>query len=85
VEITKSRSRQTNDNALVGSKNGSVIRKMLEYIHIPQRFAFHVNEFNRLHFVPYINYHRPCFFPIIATDDNGKARKNTFMKHDETL
>jgi hypothetical protein len=24
---------------------------------------------------PYINYHRPCFFPEVATDDKGKQRK----------
>ena len=75
VEFTKSRSRQTNDNALVESKNGSVIRKILGYIHIPQRFASHVNDFNTLHLVPYINYHRPCFFPIIEVDAKGKERK----------
>jgi len=43
------------------------------------------DEAYRLHFVPYINYHRRCFFPIIAIRDKGKARKNTFMKHDDTL
>jgi transposase InsO family protein len=75
VELTKSRSRQTNDNALVESKNGSVIRKILGYSHIPQRFATHVNQFNEKHLVPYINYHRPCFFPVIETDDKGKERK----------
>ena len=75
VEFTKSRSRQTNDNALVESKNGSVVRKMLGYTHIPQRFASHVNDFNMLHLVPYINYHRPCFFPITEIDDKGKERK----------
>ena len=75
VELTKSRSRQTNDNALVESKNGSVIRKALGYIHIPQRFAPRVNIFNEAHLVPYINYHRPCFFPVIETDDKGKERK----------
>jgi transposase InsO family protein len=39
IEFTKSRSRQTNDNALVESKNGSVIRKLFGYAHIPQRWA----------------------------------------------
>jgi hypothetical protein len=33
------------------------------------------DEAYRLHFVPYINYHRRCFFPIIAIRDKGKARK----------
>lgn len=75
IELTKSRSRQTNDNALVESKNGSVIRKILGYCHIPQRFAPLVNEFNQTHLVPYINYHRPCFFPTTFIDDKGKQRK----------
>lgn len=75
IELTKSRSRQSNDNALVESKNGSVIRKMLGYSHIPQHYAPHVNQFNEGHLVPYINYHRPCFFPVIEIDDKGKERK----------
>ncbi|MCL6272282.1 hypothetical protein M3P05_20410, partial [Sansalvadorimonas sp. 2012CJ34-2] len=36
IALTKSRSRHSNDNALVESKNGSVIRKILGYAHIPQ-------------------------------------------------
>jgi len=75
VDLTKSRSRQTNDNALVESKNGSVVRKMLGYVHIPQRFAPRVNEFNQQYLIPYINYHRPCFFPVIEVDSKGKERK----------
>ena len=47
----------------------------IDNIHIPQRFASHVNDFNTLHLVPYINYHRPCFFPIIEVDAKGKERK----------
>lgn len=35
IKFTKSRSRQINDNALVESKNGSVIRKLFGYSHIP--------------------------------------------------
>ena len=38
-EFTKSRPRRSNDNALVESKNGSVIRKHLGYGHIPSRYA----------------------------------------------
>ena len=45
IELTKSRSRQTNDNALVESKNGSTVRKHLGYGHIPGRYAQQVNEF----------------------------------------
>lgn len=36
VEFTKSRPRQSNDNALAESKNASVVRKHLGYAHIPQ-------------------------------------------------
>jgi len=36
IEFTRSRSRQTNNNALAESKNGSVVRKMFGYSHIQQ-------------------------------------------------
>ena len=75
IEFTKSRSRRSNDNALVESKNGSVVRKHLGYAHIPARGAGLVNAFLRGHLWPYMNYHRPCFFPITETDDKGRQRK----------
>ena len=75
IELTKSRPRHCNDNALAESKNGAVVRKILGYCHIPQRFAPQVNRFNQDHLVPYINYHRPCFFPEVFTDAKGKQRK----------
>ena len=46
-EFTKSRSRHSNDNAQVESKNGSIVRKHFGYSHIPQRFATLVNGFCR--------------------------------------
>lgn len=75
VEFTKSRSRQSNDNALAESKNGAVVRKLFGYSHIPQRFAPLINDFNQQYLNPYINFHRPCFFPETRTDDQGKQRK----------
>lgn len=75
VEFTKSRPRHSNDNALVECKNGAIVRKALGYIHIPQHWADQINEFNRKYLNPYINYHRPCFFPEIKIDDKGKQRK----------
>ncbi len=75
VEFTKSRSRHSNDNALAESKNGSVVRKLFGYSHIPQRWASLINDFNQQHLNPYINFHRPCFFPEIQTDKKGKQRK----------
>ena len=75
VYFTKSRPRHSNDNALAESKNASVVRRVLGYHHIPQRWAGLVNEFNQEHLNPHINYHRPCFFPEVITDKKGKQRK----------
>jgi transposase InsO family protein len=75
VELTKSRARHCNDNALVESKNGAIIRKQLGYVHIPQQWAPQLNAFHRDHLNPYINFHRPCFFPVVRMDAKGKARK----------
>ncbi len=75
IEFTKSRSRHSNDNALAESKNGAVVRKCFGYGHISQHWAPLINQFNQQHLNPYINFHRPCFFPEIHTDDKGKQRK----------
>ncbi|MCP4048577.1 MAG: transposase family protein [Gammaproteobacteria bacterium] len=75
IEFTKSRSRQTNDNALAESKNGAVVRKLFGHIHIPQRWAPLINDFNQQYLNPYINFHRPCFFSETRTDHKGKQRK----------
>ena len=75
VEFTKSRSRKTNDNALVESKNGAVVRKIFGYTHIPQKWASELNEFNYNHLIPYINFHRPCYFSEIKVDKKGKQIK----------
>ena len=75
IEQTKSRARQTNDNALVESKNGSTVRKHLGYSHIPGRFACHVNIFASGILTTYLNFHQPCYFPTAYTDAQGKLRK----------
>lgn len=75
VEFTKSRARQSNDNALVESKNGSVVRKQFGYSHISQKWAGTINEFSKRYLFPYLNYHRPCFFPETLVDKKGKQRK----------
>lgn len=74
-EFTKSRSRQTNDNALAESKNASVVRKHLGYAHISSRHANLVNAFTQGVLSPYLNYHRPCFFPSEEINPKGKLRK----------
>ena len=75
IELTKSRARHSNDNALVECKNGHVVRKLLGHAHIPQRWAGQLNAFHRRHLNPYVNYHRPCLFPVTVTDKKGKQRK----------
>ncbi len=39
---------------------------MLGYAHIPKLHAELVIEFNKNYLTPYINYHRPCFYPEVA-------------------
>jgi hypothetical protein len=60
---------------LVESKNGSVVRKQLGYAYIPQSCAEMINEFNQDFFNPYINFHRPGFFPASVIDQKGKIKK----------
>jgi transposase InsO family protein len=50
IELSKSRPRHSNDNALAESKNGTIIRKHLGYNPIPGRWAPQLNEFHRDHF-----------------------------------
>ena len=75
IEFTRSRPRHSNDNALAESKNGAVVRKHLGYAHIPQQFASKVNAFCADFLNPYVNFHRPCFFPETVTDAKGKEKK----------
>jgi hypothetical protein len=75
IELTKSRPRVSNDNALAETKNAAIVRKHLGYAHIPQRCAAQVNAFCRQFLNPYVNFHRPCFFPHTITDSKGKTRK----------
>ena len=74
-EFTKSRPRRSNDNALVESKNASVVRRHLGHAHIARRHAALVNGFLRDVLAPYLNYHRPCHFPLETTDRKGRTRK----------
>ena len=75
IEFTKSRSRHSNDNALAESKNGAVVRKCYGYSHIPQRWAPLISDFNQQYLNPYLNFHRPCFFPETHADNKGRQRK----------
>ena len=75
IRFTKSRPRHSNDNGLVESKNGSVVRKQLGYVHIPQAYATAINQYHGYFLNIYINFHRPCFFAVSVTDHRGKVKK----------
>ena len=81
IEQTKSRSRQSNDNALAESKNASVVRKHMGYEHIPQQYAKPINAFYQETFNPWLNMHRPCMFATEIISPKGKIIKR--YKHGE--
>jgi len=72
ITQTKSRPRKHNDNALVESKNGWVIRKEFGYIFKPKEAAPIVQEYLQTYFNTYLNFHRACAFPTIETNKKGK-------------
>jgi len=75
IRFTKSRPRHTNDNGLVESKNGSVVRKQLGYFHIPQKYATAIDHYHTDFLNIYVNFHRPCFFAMSIVDNRGKIKK----------
>lgn len=83
AELTKSRPRHPNDNALVEGKNGSIVRKHIGYTHIKQK---HAEKLNRLYFGylnNYLNYHRPCAFPTEIEDKKKKGKiKKVYLQKD---
>jgi transposase InsO family protein len=75
IEQTKSRPRHSNDNGLVETKNGAVIRKHMGFGHIASEHADRINTFYKEHFNPYLNYHRPCGVPELKTDERGRTKR----------
>ena len=74
-DFTKSRPRRSNDNALVESKNGNVVRRWLGHSHIPMSLAPHANAFLRDALSPFLNHHRACLFAVEVEEDNGRRRR----------
>lgn len=75
IEQTKSRSGKCNDNALVESKNGSVVRKHFGYWHIPRLEARKINCFYRDFFNEFVDFHRACSYATTTVEENGKKKK----------
>ncbi|MDP2629941.1 MAG: integrase [Candidatus Uhrbacteria bacterium] len=75
IEQTKSRSGRCNDNALIESKNGAVVRKHMGHWHIPKYEARKINIFYRDCFNEFLNFHRMCAYPTVLVGENGKKKK----------
>ena len=73
--FTKSRPRHPNDNALVETKNGSVVRKWLGHVHVPHALVPRVNAFLHDNLCPFLNFHRPCLFPTEIVTPSGRLRR----------
>lgn len=80
IEQTKSRARQSNDNALAESKNASVVRKHMGYSHIPKKYAKPINAFYEGVFNSWLNLHRPCLFATEVVCDKGRLKRSTRTK-----
>jgi hypothetical protein len=74
IEFTRSRPRHSNDNGLVETKNGAVVRKMFGYEHIHRRHAGRFDTFCREYLNPFLNYHRPCLFATELADPKRPGR-----------
>ena len=91
IEFTKSRSRQSNESLphevlwvqrpgreqeCLGDQKAVRVRAYRTAAWpAAGRWAPRLNDFHRQHLNPYLNYHRPCFFPETTTDSKGRERK----------
>jgi transposase InsO family protein len=75
IEQTKSRPRRSNDNGLVESKNGAVVRKHMGFTHIAAPHAAAIEIFYEECFNLYLNFHRPCGVPELVVNAKGKTKR----------
>lgn len=76
IKQTKNRARHPNDNALVETKNGAVIRKNMGWHHLDKRASDLLNEYYQKYLNVYLNYHRPSLFAThIIIDHHGQEQK----------
>ena len=75
IDQTKSRPRHSNDNGLVESKNGAVVRKHMGYNYIAAPHAAEISAFYERYLNPYLNFHRPCGVPEEVSDAKGKVKR----------
>lgn len=75
VEFTKSRPRQTNDNALAECKNGAVIGEAHGTQPHPAKTCDGHQSLLYRDTQSHLNFHRPCYFAVDKIDAKGKIRK----------
>jgi len=80
VNQTKSRSRHCNDNALVESKNASVVRKNMGYQYITKdnELVNLINDYYKDYLNMYLNYHRPSLFVTEIVKDEKQREKKIY-------
>jgi hypothetical protein len=83
IEFTKSRSRHSQDNALVEGKNNAIIRKWMGYGFISRHEALKINEFYFGCFHEYLNYHRSCGFAKDIEDSKKKGRIRKIYRYED--
>lgn len=80
INQTKSRSRHVNDNALVESKNASVVRKNMGWEHInkDKELVDLINNYYKNYLDIYVNYHRPSLFVTEIIKDEKQREKKIY-------
>jgi len=80
INQTKSRSRHCNDNALVESKNASVVRKNMgwQYIKREEKIVKNLNNYYLNFFNVYLNYHRPSLYVTEIIKDEKQREKKIY-------
>ena len=68
------RSRLSNDNGLVESKNAAVVRKWFGHAHIQQSCTERINQFTE-DLNPYLNFRCSCLSSRVRADQRGKEKR----------
>jgi hypothetical protein len=74
IRQSKSRPRHSNDNGLVESKNGWIIRKHFGYAYVDSSKTPLINKYLHEYFNEFVNFHRPSAFPYRQDIGKGKIK-----------
>jgi hypothetical protein len=68
IEQTKTGPRRSNDNGLVESTSGAVVRKPMGDTHIAAHHGDEIASFYQERLNPYMSFHRPCGMPELVAN-----------------